>query len=418
MAVIFVTHDLGVVADLCSRVIVMYAGQVVEEATVEELFARPRHPYTEGLLAAIPQAGVAGERLASIPGVVPAATAMPTGCRFHPRCPYAIDECDDHTGRAHRGGRRPPRPLHPRRRAHARGRAMSATPPADTPPPGTTATATGALLSGTGVTKHFPIRRGVLRRTVGHVRAVDGVDLAVEPGRTLGLVGESGSGKSTIGRVLLRLLDPTAGTITFDGNDITKLPSRQMRSASAAACSSSSRTRSRRSTRWRRSPTASPNRCATTSTSTSNSARRGSSTCCARCSLDPDHRNRYPREFSGGQLQRIAIARALALVPQAARARRAGEQPRRVDPGRHHQPARRPAGGARPRLPLHRPRPRGRAPRERPHRGHVPRPDRGTGSGRGGVRPPEAPVHRGAAVGDPRPQPGTPTRAGADRARG
>jgi oligopeptide/dipeptide ABC transporter ATP-binding protein len=94
MAVIFVTHDLGVVADLCSRVLVMYAGQVVEEATVEELFARPRHPYTEGLLAAIPQADTSGERLASIPGVVPSAIAMPTGCRFHPRCPYAVPECE------------------------------------------------------------------------------------------------------------------------------------------------------------------------------------------------------------------------------------------------------------------------------------------------------------------------------------
>ena len=93
MGVIFVTHDLGVVADLCSRVVVMYAGQVVEEAPVEELFAHPRHPYTEGLLAAIPQVAVAGERLASIPGVVPAATAMPEGCRFHPRCPYAAPEC-------------------------------------------------------------------------------------------------------------------------------------------------------------------------------------------------------------------------------------------------------------------------------------------------------------------------------------
>jgi oligopeptide/dipeptide ABC transporter ATP-binding protein len=94
MAVIFVTHDLGVVADLCSRVLVMYAGQVVEEASVEELFAHPRHPYTEGLLAAIPQAETSGERLASIPGVVPSAIAMPTGCRFHPRCPYAIPECE------------------------------------------------------------------------------------------------------------------------------------------------------------------------------------------------------------------------------------------------------------------------------------------------------------------------------------
>jgi peptide/nickel transport system permease protein len=93
MAVIFVTHDLGVIADLCSRVVVMYAGQVVEEATVDDLFAHPRHPYTEGLLAAIPQLGVENERLAAIPGVVPAPTEMPVGCRFHPRCPYAMPEC-------------------------------------------------------------------------------------------------------------------------------------------------------------------------------------------------------------------------------------------------------------------------------------------------------------------------------------
>jgi oligopeptide/dipeptide ABC transporter ATP-binding protein len=93
MSVIFVTHDLGVIADLCSRVVVMYAGQIVEEAPVDELFAHPRHPYTEGLLAAIPQIHGDDERLASIPGVVPAATAMPVGCRFHPRCPYAKPEC-------------------------------------------------------------------------------------------------------------------------------------------------------------------------------------------------------------------------------------------------------------------------------------------------------------------------------------
>jgi peptide/nickel transport system permease protein len=93
MGVLFVTHDLGVVANLCSRVIVMYAGQIVEEAPVDELFARPRHPYTEGLLGAIPQVGEPGERLASIPGVVPTAAEMPSGCRFHPRCPYALPAC-------------------------------------------------------------------------------------------------------------------------------------------------------------------------------------------------------------------------------------------------------------------------------------------------------------------------------------
>jgi oligopeptide/dipeptide ABC transporter ATP-binding protein len=93
MSIIFVTHDLGVVADLCDRVAVMYAGQVVELAGIDELFEHPRHPYTEGLLSAIPQASGAEERLVSIPGVVPAPTAMPAGCRFAPRCSYADEAC-------------------------------------------------------------------------------------------------------------------------------------------------------------------------------------------------------------------------------------------------------------------------------------------------------------------------------------
>jgi oligopeptide transport system ATP-binding protein len=175
--------------------------------------------------------------------------------------------------------------------------------------------ATGALLSGAGVTKHFPIRRGVLRRTVGHVRAVDGVDLAVAPGQTLGLVGESGSGKSTLGRVLLRLLDPTAGTITFDGADITTLPSRQMRE------------RRRGMQLVFQDPFSSFDPLATIADSLAEPMRNYLDLdkrqreekvveLLRTVRLDPDHRNRYPREFSGGQLQRIAIARALALSPK------------------------------------------------------------------------------------------------------
>ena len=224
MAVIFVTHDLGVVADLCSRVIVMYAGQVVEEATVEELFARPAPPLHRGPARGDPAVG----RRRRAAGVDPGRRARrPSRCRpgvastraARTRSPSARPpRSSSRTGR-----RRPPRRA-ASASATSRWRARS-----DRHASYSVATETGALLSGTGVTKHFPIRRGVLRRTVGHVRAVDGVDLAVEPGRTVGLVGESGSGKSTLGRVLLRLLDPTAGTITFDGADITKLPSRQMR---------------------------------------------------------------------------------------------------------------------------------------------------------------------------------------------
>jgi peptide/nickel transport system ATP-binding protein len=93
MAVILITHDLGVVAEVCDRVVVMYAGQVVEHGTVEQIFRDPRHPYTEGLLQAVPRLGARQEQLAVIPGTVPSPTAWPVGCRFHDRCPYGWDLC-------------------------------------------------------------------------------------------------------------------------------------------------------------------------------------------------------------------------------------------------------------------------------------------------------------------------------------
>ncbi len=171
------------------------------------------------------------------------------------------------------------------------------------------------IVEGRGLVKHFPIHRGILRRTVGHVRAVDGVDLAVEEGRTLGLVGESGSGKSTIGRVLLRLLAPTAGTVMFDGTDITSLPERQLRPL-------------RRGMQLVfQDPFSSFDPLATIADSLAEPMKtyldldpRGREDRIAdllrTVRLNPDHRNRYPREFSGGQLQRVAIARALALSPK------------------------------------------------------------------------------------------------------
>ncbi len=93
MAVIFITHDLGVVANICDRVVVLYGGRVMEEAPIEELYLRPSHPYTEGLLTAMPQLGARSGRLASIPGSPPMPSARPEGCVFAPRCPYAVDRC-------------------------------------------------------------------------------------------------------------------------------------------------------------------------------------------------------------------------------------------------------------------------------------------------------------------------------------
>ena len=93
MSLIFITHDLGVVADICDRVVVMYAGRVVETASIDDLYFRPAHPYTEGLLTAMPQIGARSGRLASIPGSTPVPSQLPAGCAFHPRCPYAVDAC-------------------------------------------------------------------------------------------------------------------------------------------------------------------------------------------------------------------------------------------------------------------------------------------------------------------------------------
>ncbi|MEO5902089.1 MAG: ABC transporter ATP-binding protein, partial [Ilumatobacteraceae bacterium] len=93
MSLIFITHDLGVVADICDRVVVMYAGRVVETASIDDLYFRPAHPYTEGLLTAMPQIGTRSGRLASIPGSTPVPSSLPSGCAFHPRCPYAIEAC-------------------------------------------------------------------------------------------------------------------------------------------------------------------------------------------------------------------------------------------------------------------------------------------------------------------------------------
>lgn len=172
-----------------------------------------------------------------------------------------------------------------------------------------------ALLSVDRVVKHFPVRGGVLRRVVAHVRAVDGVSVEVNAGETLGLVGESGSGKSTLGRLMVRLLDPTSGSITLEGTELATLPEKKLRPLR------------RQMQIVFQDPYSSMDPLATIADSLSepmrthlalNSKERDEQVAhlLETVGLTAAHRHRYPREFSGGQLQRVAIARALALQPR------------------------------------------------------------------------------------------------------
>ena len=176
---------------MADDVAVMYAGQIVERAPVRALFARPEHPYTVGLLGSIPRLDEKRERLPSIEGRVPDMSRPPDGCRFAARCPFVEPACRAET---------PPLIEVAPRPSHALpARAAGASAPMS------------ALLEVAGLAKHFPVRRGAFGLVSGHVRAVDGVDFQLRAGETLAIVGESGCGKSTVGRLVLRLIEPIGG---------------------------------------------------------------------------------------------------------------------------------------------------------------------------------------------------------------
>jgi glutathione transport system ATP-binding protein len=264
MAVIFITHDMGVVAEVAERVLVMYQGEKVEEGEAEAIFHAPRHRYTRALLAAVPKLG-------SMQG---------------------SDEPARFPLLASNGAQAPPAPIEARARA-----------------------ATTPLLKVRSLTTRFNLRSGLFGRVRRRVHAVEQVSFDLNAGETLALVGESGCGKSTTGRSLLRLVDIDGGSIEFGGRDIARLPTTEVRPL-------------RREIQMVfQDPYASLDPRLTVGFSVAeplyvHGIARGAEAeervgwLLSHVGLAPEHAKRYPHEFSGGQRQRIAIARALALQPK------------------------------------------------------------------------------------------------------
>jgi oligopeptide/dipeptide ABC transporter ATP-binding protein len=388
MAMLLITHDMGVIAGHADRVNVMYAGRVVETAEAGELFTEMHHPYTQALLASIPQLKQdASKALHAIPGLPPDLTHPPQGCRFAARCPRASDKCraeepplagktfehrfacwhpvdgplvlatigeagpdaestglvgpaaeslaeaaagdkigyvtdapltDEETAAADSGAAEPgmlqPVVVPAGLEVTADGRLEVTTRAIEL----AAADGDGAapLLDLRNLVKEYPVTSGaILKRRVSSVKAVSDVSFSVPAGTTFGLVGESGCGKTTTGRLLTRLLEPTDGTVTFEGRDISHLGVSEMRPL-------------RRDIQMVfQDPYSSLNPRHTVGTivgapfriqdvEPEGGVKKAVQDLLALVGLSPEHYNRYPHEFSGGQRQRIGIARTLALRPK------------------------------------------------------------------------------------------------------
>jgi oligopeptide/dipeptide ABC transporter ATP-binding protein len=314
LSMLYITHNLGVVARICDQVCVLYAGRVAETGSAESVLRRPRHPYTKGLLASLPRVAERKERLAPIPGRFPDLTAPPAGCIFHPRCHFALERCrtepqvlkdgvrcwraDELAGAAWpaAGEEHPAAPAH-------------SVPPAAAQPLVTLDNLhkefrLGGLFDGMKLdfSGGFPLRFDPPR-----VRAVDGVSLQVVPGEVLGLVGESGCGKSTLGRMLVGLIEPSAGAVRIAGGS----PHEHRRAAQIIFQNPDSSLNPRKSVE---SIVGRP--LVLHGLASGGKVRKRVVELLDMVRLSAAYLSRYPHQLSGGEKQRVGIARALATSPQ------------------------------------------------------------------------------------------------------
>jgi len=337
LGILLITHDLGVVAQTCDWVNVMYAGNIVEKAPLETLFSDPQHPYTRALIDAIPSISTDDDRLWTLSGSMPDLAQLPDGCNFADRCEHATEEC--------RESGDPPLIEAPNNRSEtaclrAEEIDLSTSSDVDDDSEGEAYPKEGKeqqnrmtdnkqpILEVKNLKKHFSVGNGILggisvsgsdgvipKLEKEYVRAVDGISFNIHSGETLGLVGESGCGKSTVAESVLQLESPTFGEVYFKGKPLHEFGNRKIRDL-------------RKDMQMVfQDPQGSLNPRKTVGSiigramkkhniASGQKARKKVRLLLERVGLSAESIDKYPHEFSGGQQQRIAIAHALAVEPE------------------------------------------------------------------------------------------------------
>ena len=322
-AVLYVSHSLGLIARICDRVAVLYAGELVEDAAVSDLYQQPLHPYTYGLFGSVPRLGENkhGTTLQPIPGQIPSPGALPQGCIFTPRCPLAIDLCaqerpsldvpaEDRRVRCHRWPEIQQGKISPVREAETPENGRS---------PGTQTEEAEVVLDIKNLEKHYAVRRSLGQILTGEqppaVRAVDGINLETGRGKTLGLVGESGSGKTTLARCVIGLTERSGGEVSLLNIPLARNLSERDRELLS------------RLQIVFQNPEEALNPYMTVGDTLRRPLKRLAGYSSAEADsavaqlllavkLSPDYAHRMPDQLSGGEKQRVAIARAFASQPE------------------------------------------------------------------------------------------------------